>query len=79
MEKNKIKINSLNTVLPEIYLDEMERRLETDPLTLGGIVDLIDEEGSCGCHGNSGCQCNKLGESCVGKWSCDIDDPETKP
>ncbi len=40
MEKKVIK--SLNEGLPEFFLDELEQRLETDPLNVGALVSLYD-------------------------------------
>lgn len=34
------QFNPLTPVLPEFYLEDIENRLETDPLTLGGLVNL---------------------------------------
>ena len=67
MEKNN-KIQSLNNVLPEFYLDDMERRLETDPLTMGGLVDLDVDEDVCSNY--QYCECNTLDNVCVDKISC---------
>lgn len=44
------KINSLNNELPQFFLEELEQRLETDPLSVGGLYDLdvsADTEGIC--------------------------------
>lgn len=40
MKKEQIK--SLNETLPEFYLEELEQRLETDPLNVGALVNLYD-------------------------------------
>lgn len=40
MEKHEIK--SLNEGLPEFYLEDLEQRLETDPLNVGALVSLND-------------------------------------
>lgn len=37
MEK-KIELRSLNAKLPPLYLEELEQRLETDPLAIGGLL-----------------------------------------
>jgi hypothetical protein len=66
MENNN-KIQSLNSVLPEFYLDDMERRLETDPLTIG-LVDLDMAEETC--EGYSSCQCDVHNGACIDKISC---------
>lgn len=47
MEK---KIESLNKELPQFFLEELEQRLETDPLSVGGLFDLdvsANMEGIC--------------------------------
>ena len=33
------EINSLNQELPTLFVDELEQRLETDPLAVGGLLD----------------------------------------
>lgn len=48
MEKKVIK--SLNEGLPEFFLDELEQRLETDPLNVGALVNLYGpaiQSGDC--------------------------------
>lgn len=40
MKKKKIK--PLNEELPEFFLDELEKRLETDPLNVGALMNLYD-------------------------------------
>lgn len=83
--ETKNKIMPLNTALPEFYLEEVEQRLETDPLTLGGLVDLDFESANCVgntscacdlnngvCTGKAGCQCNILNNSCLDKTYCPI-------
>lgn len=58
MEK---KIESLNKELPQFFLEELEQRLETDPLSVGGLFDLqaADGDNRCVlqsvCNGNNGC------------------------
>ena len=42
MEK---KIESLNKELPQFFLEELEQRLETDPLSVGGLFDLQAADG----------------------------------
>ena len=63
MEKKK-ELNSLNAKLPPLYLEELEQRLETDPLAIGGLLssanfDAEDCVGFCGCFGD-----------CIGLCSC---------
>ncbi len=85
MEKNN-KIQPLNSALPEFYLDNVERRLETDPLTLGGLIDLDVSDPDCQgyslcacdldkgvCMGKESCQCDYLANSCIEKSYCSID------
>jgi hypothetical protein len=62
-EKNE-KIISLNTDLyDEFFVQELEYRLETDPLTLVGLMDLFPYD----CNGHSFCQSH-----CIGLWTCGI-------
>ena len=51
------KISSLNNELPQFFLEELEQRLETDPLSVGGLYDLQEtgEEEDGICIGNSSC------------------------
>lgn len=42
MEK---RIESLNKELPQFFLEELEQRLETDPLSVGGLFDLQTADG----------------------------------
>lgn len=41
----------LNSAFPEFFLEKLEQRLETDPLTTGGLLELEqdanDEDGDC--------------------------------
>lgn len=54
--KNKT-LKSLNKELPQFFLEELEQRLETDPLSIGGLFDLQEADGDDGiCIGNSNCQ-----------------------
>ena len=65
MKSDKIELRSLNQELPVLYAEELEMRLETDPLGVGNLLDEImmldcsGNSGSCGtnsgdCDGNSG-------------------------
>ena len=36
----KEELISLNSELSELYVEELEQRLETDPLAVGGLLDL---------------------------------------
>ena len=72
--KENNKIQPLNSTLPEFFLDDVERRLETDPLTLGGLVDLIDpSEAEPLCVNVSTCSCHNHEGSCINLRTCDID------
>lgn len=54
MKVNKKELRSLNQGLPTLYAEELEMRLETDPLAVGGLLDEImpldckENSGSCG-------------------------------
>ncbi len=58
---NNNHFKSLNSTLPEFYLEKLEERLETDPLTTGGLLGL--EQGSnpeeCFCLIHN-CDCDDL-------------------
>lgn len=36
------EIKKLNEELPEFFLESLEKRLETDPMSVGSFVDLTD-------------------------------------
>ena len=81
MEKKK-ELNSLNAKLPPLYLEELEERLETDPLAIGGLLssanfDAEDCVGQCGCNGecNGHCSCN---DQCIGQCGCNAQCNEYK-
>lgn len=42
MLKKTTEICSMNKELPVLYAEELEMRLETDPLAVGGLLDLPD-------------------------------------
>ncbi len=69
-------IKPLNSALPALYLDEVERRLETDPLTLGGLFDLtetgVEKPTWKSCFANDCCVCDGLDGGCLVKRSCII-------
>jgi hypothetical protein len=78
MKKNE-EIISLNTDLyDEFFVQELESRLETDPLTLGGLMGLLECNQCidyCNCDHN-GCNhdchldnCSAL--RCCGEYDCD--------
>ncbi|MBO5058354.1 MAG: hypothetical protein J6C10_02475 [Prevotella sp.] len=64
MEK---KIESLNKELPQFFLEELEQRLETDPLSVGGLFDLQAADGEDWCVGRSVCNGDN---GCSDKSSC---------
>lgn len=68
------EIIPLNNTLSAFCLDEVERRLETDPLTLGGLIDLqedgVDDMGGRMCFVNDGCVCDGHDGICVVKGHC---------
>lgn len=64
-EKENKELQSLNTELAQFYLEELEERLETDPLAIGGLIDLMAEISD-----NSLIRCKQL--SCNDKF-CIID------
>lgn len=41
LEKTR-EICSMNKELPALYAEELEMRLETDPLAVGGLLDFSD-------------------------------------
>lgn len=79
MKSNKIEHRSLNQELPALYAEELEMRLETDPLAVGGLLDEImmlecnGNSGHCGindadCNGNTG-NCGENSTNCGGNAS----------
>lgn len=54
MKANRKELRSLNQELPALYAEELEMRLETDPLAVGGLWDEVmplsceENSGSCG-------------------------------
>lgn len=73
MEDKKKELHSLNEGLPSFYLEELEQRLETDPLGVTGLLSqysaslntgdsqgFSDSEGDCqcNCNNNNACTCN---------------------
>ena len=56
------KIKSLNNELPDFFLESLELRLETDPLTIGGLLNLAEQspDNWCisvlHCDGDNGCR-----------------------
>lgn len=71
--KENNKIQPLNSTLPEFFLDDVERRLETDPLTLGGLVDLVNAEDviqEASCSPFRTCTCDGFEGMCQGLTTC---------
>lgn len=44
----KEELISLNSELSELNVEELEQRLETDPLAVGGLLDLASSYASSG-------------------------------
>ena len=44
MKDKKTEFRSLNEELPALYAEELEQRLETDPLAVGGLLNLSQTE-----------------------------------
>lgn len=69
-----LEIIPLNNTLSAFCLDEVERRLETDPLTLGGLIDLqepdVEDLNGRACFVKSGCVCDGHDGLCVVKGHC---------
>ncbi|WP_065220148.1 MULTISPECIES: hypothetical protein [Butyricimonas] len=66
-KERKDEIESLNDQLyDEFYVQELEERLETDPLLVGGLLDFFSDVESDGSDLLRGCQeqCNNL---CIGQ------------
>ncbi len=72
MKKNEMKdekIMPLNETLPDFYLEDLEERLETDPLAIGNLFKT--ELASDGCIIESSCNPDgTCGEkhNCTGHW-----------
>lgn len=69
----KKEIKSLNEELPEFFLNELEKRLETDPLNVGALMSLYDpsvQNGEYFCIGYQ--MCNEF-NGCNHYSSCTID------
>lgn len=59
MRKEKDELISLNSEITEFDLQQLEERLETDPLAVGGLVDLASTQDlSQSVHLANGCECN---------------------
>ena len=54
MKEKKNELRSLNEELPAFYLDELEQRLETDPLAIAALLNMDSSDSSDECI----CICN---------------------
>lgn len=43
--EEKTEFISLNSELPSFFVEELEQRLETDPLAVGGLLDTSSGDG----------------------------------
>lgn len=70
------EIIPLNNTLSAFCLDEVERRLETDSLTLGGLFDLqepdVEDLDGRACFVKSGCVCVGHDGVCIINGHCVI-------
>lgn len=55
MKKSK-EMRSLNAKLPTLYLEELEQRLETDPLTIGGLLSVNLDIAGCDVFCKTDCE-----------------------
>lgn len=69
----KEKIHSLNRELPKFFFEELEERLETDPLTLGGLLNLEEGAPDLDCNGHFTCSCMGYNNACHDLSYCDRD------
>jgi hypothetical protein len=63
--KENKELVSLNSQLPKFFVEELEERLETDPLMIGGLFDLAQtttSQAEAGCWGYV--QCDSDYRSC---------------
>ncbi len=60
MEKNKEMLESLNSEFTEFDLQSLEERLETDPLAVGGFLDLTTMDTPSNNIMLTDCECNFL-------------------
>lgn len=64
------EIKKLNEELPEFFLESLEKRLETDPMSVGSFVDLTDSsDESDFCIGKT--HCGEKGD-CIDVTSCPV-------
>lgn len=69
MKVNKEELRSLNQELPALYAEELEMRLETDPLAVGG---LLDEIMPLGCDENTGSCTLNFGDCGENQGGCKV-------
>lgn len=60
MEKNKEVLVSLNSEFTEFDLQSLEKRLETDPLAVGGFLNLATTDDPSNGVMLTDCECNIL-------------------
>lgn len=58
MKKSKDELVSLNSEFTEFDLQALESRLETDPLAVGGLLDLATTNDPLDVSMISDCECN---------------------
>lgn len=64
-QKNR-EIRSLNEGLPILYLEELEQRVETDPLAIGNLFDQIT-----GMSQSDGCNYCEYTDNSCDEYECD--------
>jgi hypothetical protein len=68
-KEEEIKLISMNEKLySDFSIEELEQRLETDPLLLGGLFDTMGWcifVNNCTCDGTTNCTCNVIGANCT--------------
>lgn len=69
LQKNRTELRSLNVELPVLYAEELEQRLETDPLTVGGLAGHIAEfdNDAYSCDVHCGDKCDNFCSSFCGE------------
>lgn len=70
MKDKKTEFRSLNEELPALYAEELEQRLETDPLGVSGLLNEYVSDGNLCIDDNTNCPqyCPELqGCGCYGK------------
>ena len=70
MDEKKTKVNELvsmnDTLYDEYYVNELEERLETDPLMVGGLLNFLIESGQCDASPRCGIKCTGNAELNIG-------------